>query len=265
MGPDAPKPDWVLPENMRHQAATGEGVYGAYDAFARGEDLRAIEAHAIVDADYARAYADNLLHALRRLRVPPPRHVLDVGCAIGAVTDGLRAALGGGATADGIDLSESAIDVARRRYPQCRFAVCSADELDRFSDGLFDLIHVREFYPFTRTADAGLHQRFLAAFAPKLAPGGVVVAVQIVARAGLADTLDELRRGRATAGYAAVSRHVLVPLRLYRRFGAACHGPFLYPLVALGGHVLDAMRPGRVSYVYLFRKPVPSRSATAAG
>ena len=142
-----PDPEWMLPDRMRGQAARGEGVFGAYDAFAAGTDARAIEHHAVVDDAYARLYAGNLLGHLRALGLRPDGPLLDAGCAIGTLTDALRAGLGEGSTADGIDLSETAIRVAETRYPCCRFAVLSADDLGRFPDRHFALIHARGVLP----------------------------------------------------------------------------------------------------------------------
>ena len=78
--------------------------------------------------------------------------ILDVGCGIGTVTHAIRAACGPGTDCQGIDLSESAIRVARRRYADCAFRVASADDLGAFADGTFSLVHAREFYPFTRSS-----------------------------------------------------------------------------------------------------------------
>jgi len=244
----------MYPERMKQRAAERAGIYGSFDAYASGTDPHAIDRHVMTDLAYARIYAGGLMAHLRALRVPGPARILDVGCAIGTITAALADAVGDGAELCGVDLSSSAVEFARSRYPACRFEVCSADELEPFGPDAFDLIHVREFYPFSRTADAGLHLRFLAAFARALRPGGAVAAVQIVDRAGLADSLGELRRTAPALGYATVVRAAMVPQTLFRRIGRASYGPFVYPVLASGLALIEALRPGRVSYLYLFRK-----------
>ena len=250
-----PRPeDWMSAENMRRLAANGRGVYWAYDAYEQGTDRNHVRGHGIVDDDYAHLYARNIVTHLGRLGVGLSGDFLDAGCGLGAVTAAFAAILGEETRMSGIDLSESAIRVAGRTYPTCRFEVHSADDLSIFEDASLHLIHAREFYPFTRTADIAVQIPFLRAFAAKLAPGGAVAAVQIVERTGLADTIGELRRRRKELGYSAVSRHVVVPRKLYERWGDRAHWRPVYAAVALAGAVLERLRPGLVSYLYLFRK-----------
>jgi len=238
---------------MAEQAVAGEGVFGAYDAFENGTDEKTIAAHGIVDDAYAQVYARNFCNLIRRNGAPLAGPILDVGCGIGTVTHAIRAACEPGTECQGIDLS-AAIRVARGRYAGCAFRVASADDLGAFADGAFSLIHAREFYPFTRSADAGMHARILAEFAAKLMPGGSVAAVQIVERAGLADGLAELAKQAPGLGFESVARRVMVPNRAYRRLGRAAYGPGLYAFISAVGGVCENLQPGRVSYAYLFRK-----------
>ena len=262
--------DWATPERLAEQAVAGESVLvphdaftssaddstiRAYDAFASGEDDSTIRAHGIVDDDYALVYARNLGDFLARHAAPLDGAVLDVGCGIGTLTHAIRAAGGPHLECHGIELSESAIGVARSRYLDCAFRVGSADDLRAFDDGFFSLIHAREFYPFTRSRDAGLHARMLAAFAPKLKPGGSVVAVQIVDRVGLRDSFAILAGRARELGFKRAKRRVMVPMRAYRRLGRAAYGPPLYALITAAGAALDAVRPGLVSTAYIFAKP----------
>ncbi len=262
--------EWATPERLAEPAAAGERVFDAYaafasgeddstirayDAFASGEDDSTIRAHGIVDDDYALVYARNLRDLLACHAAPLDGAVLDVGCGIGTLTHAIRAAGGPRLECHGIELSESAIGVARSRYPDCAFHVGSADDLGAFDDGFFSLIHAREFYPFTRSRDAGLHARMLAAFALKLKPGGSVVAVQIIDRVGLRDSFAVLAGRVRELGFKRAKRRVMVPIRAYRRLGRAAYGPALYSLIAASGAALDAVRPGLVSTVYMFAKP----------
>lgn len=232
----------------------GEGVWGFFDAVAEGADKGSVEPFAIVDDDYALAYARNLQRHLGALGAAPSGNLLDVGCALGTITNALNTVNEGDGVSWGLDVSSSATDLAAAQYPRCRFIASLADDLSVFDDGFFNLIHAREFYPFSRFADADYHTHFLTTFLPKLAPGGAVAAVQIVERQGLADSFLELSRRCRQLGYARALRRVVVPYRLYRHFGNAAYLPGVYGALSLLGRGLEAFRPGLVSYLYYFQK-----------
>ena len=76
--------------------------------------------------------------ATKRLRV------LEIGCGLG--TDGVQFARAG-ADYTGVDLTEAAIDLARKNFEQCglqgEFKVADAENLD-FADSSFDLVYSHE-------------------------------------------------------------------------------------------------------------------------
>jgi SAM-dependent methyltransferase len=87
----------------------------------------------------ARAGAHPSAHMKRladRLRIVPRQKLLDVACGTG---DWLLAAATQGATVSGIDISERAIGVCRKRLPEGAFHVGPAESLP-FPDRQFDLV-----------------------------------------------------------------------------------------------------------------------------
>ncbi len=246
--------EWLLPENIKRAAAAEEGVYAAHKAYATGADPTLIEPHAIIYFHYAMIYARGLAAALRRLGIELAGKVLDIGCATGTVTAALHEAAATQGECYGIDLSAPLIACAAETFPNCRFSVCSADALSQFEDGYFDVIHAREFYPFTRSGSAAFHWHFLDCFAAKLRPGGAAIAVQIIDRRGLADTLTRLRADAHAHGFSDVSRQVMTPNRLYRNIGDMAYSRYLYPAITLAAYALEKLCPGRVTYIYVFRK-----------
>lgn len=236
------------------QARDGIGVYGCYNEFEKSGDITVIESHNVTGDAYAFLYARNLLLQLGRIGIALKGRVLDAGCGIGTITHGLKRLMGDGDEVFGIDLSESAIRVAQSCYTDCSFRVQQATELDAFEDGSLDLIHAREFYPFTRTKNVDIHMEILSAFHRKLAPGGCAISVQIMEDEGLGQSLPHLREPCRELGFDRVRRHVMVPLRLYGRIGPRAHkGPFP-ALITLAGLTLEKFRPGTVSYLFEFRK-----------
>jgi SAM-dependent methyltransferase len=91
---------------------------------------------------------------VRSLGVPAAGDALDYGCGNGVLTEVLREALPPGWRVHGADISATAIENARRRYPRCAF-FATAD--GRLPDGKFDFVfthHVLEHvYDLERSLD----------------------------------------------------------------------------------------------------------------
>ncbi|MBM3580509.1 MAG: class I SAM-dependent methyltransferase [Alphaproteobacteria bacterium] len=245
------RPDWVYPENIRNDVTNRVGVYDAYRRYADGSAPNLIGAHAIIDDTYARLYAENLALHLASLHLPDKGTVLDIGSGPGTVTAALAAAQM--TPTYGIDIDDMIVGAAASRYRSCKFIAGSADDLSTFSANSLRLIHAREFYPFSRAADPALHLRFLKAAASKLVDGGLFVVVQIVDKAGLHNTIVEVREGARELGYRESGCDIMVPQRAFRRFGKIVHLGFVYPLIANLGRLLEMIRPGLITYIYWFR------------
>lgn len=91
--------------------------------------------------------------------------VLDVGCGPGIVTAHLT---GLGLDASGVDLSPRMIEHARREYPELRFSVASATELDLAPASLGGVLGWWSLFNLPREALPGV----LRTFADALVPGG---------------------------------------------------------------------------------------------
>jgi SAM-dependent methyltransferase len=91
--------------------------------------------------------------------------VLDVGCGPGIVTAHLT---GLGLDASGVDLSPRMIEHARRQYPDLRFSVASATELDLAPASLGGVLGWWSLFNLPREALPGV----LRTFAGALVPGG---------------------------------------------------------------------------------------------
>jgi SAM-dependent methyltransferase len=91
--------------------------------------------------------------------------VLDVGCGPGTVTAHLT---GLGLDASGVDLSPRMVEHARRQYPDLRFSVASATELDLAPASLGGVLGWWSLFNLPREALPGV----LRTFAEALVPGG---------------------------------------------------------------------------------------------
>ena len=250
----ARRESWSSPESLAQQARDGIGVYGCYNDFEKSGDVTVIESHNVTKDDYAFLYARNLQLQLNRIGIPLEGRVLDAGCGMGAITNGIKRLVGEKGEVFGIDLSDAAIRMARSGYRDCTFHVQQAAALEIFGDDTLDLIHAREFYPFTRTKSVAIHMEILSTFHRKLTPGGSVLSVQIMEDEGLGQSLADLKGPCRELGFDRVRRHVMVPLRLYRKIGKLAHAGPMPALVTLAGLALEKIRPGTVSYLFEFRK-----------
>jgi 23S rRNA (guanine745-N1)-methyltransferase len=102
-----------------------------------------------------------LVTRLRDLHAAPATALLDVGAGEGFLLGELsrRLRLDGW----GVDLSAAAMELAARRYPECRFIVANADRVLPFAAHTF---------PFLMSIDARQHP---AEFKRLLAPGGALL------------------------------------------------------------------------------------------
>src|SRR5437660_5778785 len=84
--------------------------------------------------------------------------VLEIGCGVG--TDGLQFARAG-ATYTGVDLTEAAVDLARRNFESAgmpgEFRVSDAEKLD-FTDESFDIVYSHGVLHHTPDIEAAIHE-----------------------------------------------------------------------------------------------------------
>jgi SAM-dependent methyltransferase len=100
--------------------------------------------------------------------------VLEVGCGFGAILDRLRQF--GASRAAGIDLSESRIAEARRRYPELELTAGDASGLP-YADGEFDV--VTQFVCLSSVLDPAVRRAIMAEMWRVTKPGGIVLSHDI--------------------------------------------------------------------------------------
>ncbi|HSS77373.1 MAG TPA: methyltransferase domain-containing protein [Thermoanaerobaculia bacterium] len=101
-----------------------------------GDSRPAVEARRrLLEAGYGAALLAALEEEIAALR--PGAAVLDVGCGEGFYLGSLAAK--GGFEAHGLDLSVPAVELAARRYPECRWIVANADRFLPYAPASFDL------------------------------------------------------------------------------------------------------------------------------
>lgn len=247
---------WILAENLKRQEKEaiervrkgGDGSggdFGSYYALLTGKNTEWVKAHAVSDENYLSSYAGQLERLLRGEGVGRAGiRLLDVGCGPGLLTWTLSRSLPG-CRARGIDISESAIEYARRQYPDCRFDPVSVDGSMELGER-FDVVHAREFYPFTRTGDLDFHRTYLEALARHVDEAGVLVLTLLSAPKSLAGSAVSLAPALEAAGMTPFRRVILSSARIPR---------WVPPAVARAATALLAGRRG-LTHFYVSRRAV---------
>ena len=239
-----------VPENYEEHVRRDD----MYAGLLTGDHARAAQ-KTVLCPSYARLYAENLLDHRPFKHLKTDHGVLDMGCGAGAITAAFHSLLG--TPAYGIDMSPSAIQYASSQFRGPEFFHRSADDLHVIPDESLALVHARGFYPFCRSEDTDLHMRFLDAAKPKLVSGGIFAVVQVndpTAHVGVDDSFVQLQHRARDSGYGRADFCVMVPQFFRRRFGRIGYLPGVYDALSLSGHVLEAAKPGLVSFIYWFMK-----------
>ena len=119
----------------------------AYEKALLSENMLLIESHNLLrDGDREIAFAMELSRVY--FQTAPTGRALDVACGCGYMTDCLRKS---GFDAIGFDISKEAIALAQMNYRDISlFRGDGTKPEEYFREHQFDLVHIREFHPFTR-------------------------------------------------------------------------------------------------------------------
>ncbi|MBF0541796.1 MAG: class I SAM-dependent methyltransferase [Nitrospirae bacterium] len=235
--------EWILPENLRKSQElerklvdngtfNGSSDFGSYYAYLKGINYDFIKPHAISDDRIALEYAKNISALINKFNLKLSGNIIDIGCAIGTVTNALNILNKDGKTY-GLEISEDGIKAAINNYPDCNFLCQSADNLDNFQDEYFDVIHSKEFYGFTRTGDSSYHLKYLKLFHSKLKSKGFVI-LQMTSGdvLGLWSTYDNITTELKNIGYESVLKIKMIPSKIQKRLGGTAYNSAVYILLS---------------------------------
>lgn len=220
-------PDWITPAGLKSHAklvadkiANGRDSRDGFEShvirFAKGEVDDGVKSHAVVETKVADTYARLILSYLRHAGKKCDGNLLDLGSSLGFVTNSFFNLSNGKLNCYGVDLVPEAVSYAQKNFPNCRFSEQSADKLDNFEDGFFNVINARCFYPFDRTNNVDFILSFFKAFYKKLAPGASVITFTGRADIGVVCQVEELRPLILNLGYSDVRVEKILRPEMYR-------------------------------------------------
>jgi SAM-dependent methyltransferase len=255
--------EWILPEKLKDSEKlqrklvesgnyNGEGDFGSYYAYRKGINMEWIKAHAVNDEILAKKIAERLQCYLEIMgKSMVNRKIIDIGCAIGIITNEIGKINGGGETI-GLDISEDAIEYAKETYPACKYYARAADDLDIFKNNHFDIIFTREFYPFTRTNDLETQAKYLRIFKDKLARNGIFVCEIGSRKVGIFKTYKLINY--KDIGLKNLGRYPIVPIKIFPFFKIMMRHSLLIHIIDGLMNVYNLIRGERLTFYYIFQK-----------
>jgi 2-polyprenyl-3-methyl-5-hydroxy-6-metoxy-1,4-benzoquinol methylase len=176
--------EWILvdrlsdnEERMRQKSVLEEddkyNDFGSYRSLINnGLNNSMIEEHNAIGAS-ARDYILILSKIIQDNLTRQPMVIGDMGCGAGFIVNELKIKFPESRVI-GYDISQNAIEYAKTHWLKAEFHCMGIDQETNF--GLkFDIIHCREFYPFTRTNSIDFALGYLNMFKKHLNPNGIVI------------------------------------------------------------------------------------------
>ena len=201
---------WILPENLIEQERNevsqtdegtfnGKGDFGSYYGLSTGKNTKWVKQHAVMCGRLALNYARQVRAILLRLGIMPQNlDILDIGCGPGTITNALHSSLDN-CSVTGMDIAKHAVEYAQKKHPNCTFIQQAVDGSTDLSQK-YNVIHLREFYPFSRTADIETHLAYIKMLLKHLHKDGAIIIFFSAPSPGttLADTYSRIS-GRLSA------------------------------------------------------------------
>jgi 2-polyprenyl-3-methyl-5-hydroxy-6-metoxy-1,4-benzoquinol methylase len=171
-----------------------------------------IEAHNAIGAS-ARDYVLILSKIIQDHLPYKPMIIADMGCGAGFITNELKIRFPE-CRVIGYDLSQHAIEYAKTHWSKAEFYRMGIDQESNFRLK-FDVIHCREFYPFTRTNSLEFALGYLNIFKKHLNPKGIIVLTLAHTEKCILNNIDSLS---SNSNILLTHKKIMLPSRLIYRF-----------------------------------------------
>ena len=213
--------EWILVENLRKEElqlkqkkeideSDKGNDFGSYRwLLNHGIAGSGIEKHNIIDYQ-AYLYGIILTKIIKKYFFKKnPRDIADVGCGTGFVTNELKRNFPS-CRVIGYDLAQDAIEYAKRHFLNPEFHCLGLEPITNLGIK-FDLIHSREFYPFTRTKKLQFYTDYLNLFSRHLKEEGIIILNLRQTEYCLVNALKELKPLLPAMGFTSGYHKIVSP------------------------------------------------------
>lgn len=136
--------------------------------------------------------------------------ILDVGCGAGFITNELTMLLPQSKIC-GIDIATDAIEYAKINFKKADFWVEPISNKTKLGK-TFNIIHAREFYPFTRTNKTKIHLEYLKTLADHLDDNGAIMIYLLPLEKSLLTNLENISPHLEEIGLKHKYSKILIPV-----------------------------------------------------
>ena len=126
--------------------------YGAYYALYKKKNFEWVKSHSEINKKKTIYIAKNLKEILLVIFNFQPKTLIDIGCGTGHITHSLKKIFKLKKIL-GVDPSKYAIKFASKNFKKINFKCKFLSDLKKKNEGEFDIVYLRECYPFTRNSD----------------------------------------------------------------------------------------------------------------
>lgn len=116
---------------------------------------------------------------------------IDIGCGLGFITNEFAKIIGY-ENVYCCDPCISTKDFINLQFPKLNFIYCDAETIPKKFYSYFDIVYLREVYPFTRTNNLEIHKKILKSLFKLIKSDGVVILEQIKGEKNIFNNLSKL-------------------------------------------------------------------------
>ncbi len=171
--------------------------------------------------------------------------LFDVGCGLGFLTNELAKKIGY-KNVYCCDPAPSAKKFIDLEFPNLNFIYSDIEQIPKNLNNSFDVIYLREVYPFTRTNDLSLHKKLLEKLFNITKKNGIIILEQIKGEKNIFNNLNKLNYK--------YDIKIFIPNKLFNNMFVIILNRFSYVFFDLILSILYKLKKSKPRYYITFKK-----------